>query len=108
MKTLRKIALTMLAVYFVAPIYAYQSQWEELNAKVVQLYQQGRYAEATKVAQQALKVAEKTFGPEHPKVATSLKDLGILYDSQGKYAEAEPLYKRALAIREKGPWARTS
>jgi len=52
------------------------------------------------VAKEALKVAENTFGPDHPRVATSLNNLGEVYGAQGRYAEAEPLYKRALAILE--------
>jgi len=46
-------------------------------------------------------VAEATFEPEHPNVATSLDNLAELYRAQSKYTEAEPLYQRALAIREK-------
>ena len=34
-------------------------------------------------------------------MATSLKNLAGLYDSQGKYAKAEPLYQGALAIYKK-------
>ncbi len=43
----------------------------------------------------------KALGPDHPDVATTLRNLAALYKAQGKYAEAEPLYKRALAIWEK-------
>jgi len=75
--------------------------WNKLNAKAGTLYQQGRYAEAAKVAQEALKVAEKTFGADHPNLATSLNNLALMYQAQGQYAAAEPLYQRALAIREK-------
>jgi tetratricopeptide (TPR) repeat protein len=46
-------------------------------------------------------VAEKSFGPEHPNIATSLNNLAELYRAQGQYEEAEPLYRRALAISEK-------
>ncbi|KPL16079.1 MAG: hypothetical protein AMJ92_13165, partial [candidate division Zixibacteria bacterium SM23_81] len=74
--------------------------WKELYSKIVTLHQQGRYGEAAKVAEEALTVAEKTFGPNHPYVATSLNNLAGLYQAQGKYSEAEPLYKRALAIEE--------
>ena len=45
----------------------------------------------------ALKEAEE-FGPEIPRLATSLNNLAGLYRSQGKYAEAEPLYQHSLAI----------
>ena len=51
--------------------------------------------------QAALRIWEKTLGPEHPYVAQSLINLAGLYDTQGKFAEAEPLYKQALAIVEK-------
>jgi tetratricopeptide (TPR) repeat protein len=43
----------------------------------------------------------RTSGPDHPDVATSLNNLALLYKTQGHYAKAEPLYKRSLAIREK-------
>jgi len=75
--------------------------WNELNSKCAMLYRQGRYPEATKVAEEALTIAEKTFGPDHPAVATSLNNLAALYTAQGKYSEAEFLHKRALAIDEK-------
>ena len=102
MKTLSKALLIVLLITsFSMAAHAQEELWEQLNSKVVKLYQQGRYAEAAKVAEEALTVAEKTFGPEHPDVATSLNNLAELYRAQGKYAEAEPLYKRSLAIREK-------
>jgi len=78
-----------------------QTRWEELNARFEDLYGQGKYAEATSVAQEALRVAEATFGPEHPGLARSLNNLAALYKEQGKYAEAEPLHQRALRMWEK-------
>ena len=44
-----------------------------LNAQVGKLYGQGKYLEATEIAKQSLALAERTFGPEHPSVGTSLK-----------------------------------
>jgi CHAT domain-containing protein/tetratricopeptide (TPR) repeat protein len=85
----------------VLPLAAQQGRWEELNEQVKTLYGQGKYAEALPLAQDALRLAEATYGPEHPNVATSLNNLAVLYDEQGKYAEAELLHRRALAIREK-------
>jgi len=41
------------------------------------------------------------LGLEHPKVASSLNNLALLYRNQGRYTEAEALYKRALAIAKK-------
>jgi len=72
-----------------------------LNADVKRLYREGKYAEATQIVIRLLANLEKTLGPEHPQVATSLNDLAELYRAQGRYSEAEPLYRRSLAIREK-------
>ena len=63
-------------------------------------YQQGKYLEAEGLFVTALDVAER-FGPEDPRLATSLNNLALLYKSQGRYEAAEPLHKRALAIKEK-------
>ena len=40
------------------------------------------------------------FGPDHPEVAVSLNNLGVLYSNMDRYAEVEPLYLRALTIYE--------
>jgi tetratricopeptide (TPR) repeat protein len=48
-----------------------------------------------------LAIRENALGPDHPDVATSLNNLGFLYDAQGQYAQGEPLYERSLAIDEK-------
>jgi CHAT domain-containing protein/tetratricopeptide (TPR) repeat protein len=73
----------------------------ELSRQVIELLNAGRYAEAIPLAQRALAIREKTLGPFHPDLATSLNDLAVLYYNQGRYGDAEPLYKRALSIREK-------
>ncbi len=91
----------LLAALLPSPAYAQEKMWKELNTKLRTLYQQGRYAEAAKVAKEALKVAEATFGPDHPDVGVSLNNLALMYKAQGKYAEAEPLYKRELVLYQK-------
>ncbi len=58
------------------------------------------YPEAEKQWSAALKEAEG-FGPQDPRLATTLNNLGEVYRAQAKYAEAEPLYMRAMAIYEK-------
>jgi tetratricopeptide (TPR) repeat protein len=86
---------------FVSTISAQEAHWEELNSRVLELYQQRKYAEALPIAQEALKEAEATFGANDPRFATSLNNLAELYSKEGKYAEAEPRFQRALEIREK-------
>ena len=72
-----------------------------LTQQVLQLYSQGKYPDATKLAEHTLSLAENTLGPEHSETLTSVSNLGFLYDVQGRFGEAEPLYKRALAGTEK-------
>jgi tetratricopeptide (TPR) repeat protein len=80
---------------------AQEALLEDLFSQVFELHGLGRYSEATDRAKEALKVAEDTFGQDHPNVAISLNNLAYLYDCQGEYAQSGPLYKRALAILEK-------
>ncbi len=74
--------------------------WESNNEAGREAYRQGNYAEAEKQWLVALQEAEK-FGPEDPRLATSLNNLVELYHDQGKYTVAELLYKRLLTISEK-------
>jgi CHAT domain-containing protein/Flp pilus assembly protein TadD len=78
-----------------------QDDWEALNREVESLYRSGQYGRAAEVAERALSLAEKTYGPNHPAVAISLNDLGALYREMGRHDQAEPLYVRALQMREK-------
>jgi tetratricopeptide (TPR) repeat protein len=49
----------------------------------------------------ALAIDEKSYGPDHPEVATDLNNLAGLLQATNRLAEAEPLIRRALAIDEK-------
>jgi tetratricopeptide (TPR) repeat protein len=40
------------------------------------------------------------LGPDHPGVALTLNNLGLLYLTQGKYAQSQSALERALAIRQ--------
>ena len=76
------------------------SPWESYNQAGSDAYEQGNYAEAEKQWSAALQEAGK-FGPEDPRLATSLNNQGELYRAQGKYSEAESFFQRWLAISEK-------
>ena len=49
----------------------------------------------------ALAIREKAYGASAPSVATTLTNLGSLYQSRKDFAAAKPLYQRALAICQK-------
>ena len=71
---------------------------ERLTDEAYKLYQQGKYAEAVPLIQQALAIRRRILGDDHPDTAISLNNLALLYSAQGRYGEAESLYKQALAI----------
>ena len=54
-----------------------------LNQQALRLRGQGRYAEAVPLYRQVLAMLEKTFGPEHPGVAETLKNLAELQREMG-------------------------
>ena len=95
------VVIMVLVLSFSSSVYAQEVLWEKLNGKAKTLFKQKRYPDALSVSEEALKVAEDTFGPDHPKVAISLNNIAELHIINGSYAEIEPLYKRALEISEK-------
>jgi CHAT domain-containing protein/Tfp pilus assembly protein PilF len=106
-RSLRRAAALIIFLAFSITISSATAQTQQsdelsaLNLQVEQLYQAGKYGEATDIAKRALGLAERLFGPDHADIGTALNNLALLYRRQGRYAEAEPLYKRALAIDEK-------
>jgi tetratricopeptide (TPR) repeat protein len=102
-KSRPRLAIVVLSALLAATTPAARGQntlWETHSRAGVEAYKAGRYPEAEKQFLAALEVAE-TFGPEDPRLATSLNNLAELYRAQGKLQEALPLYQRALAIWEK-------
>ena len=78
-----------------------EQSWEELTKKAIESNKAGKYEEAIKYTGQALKIAEETFGMQHPKTIASVFFLAKVYHSKSDYSKAEPLYKRALIVLEK-------
>jgi hypothetical protein len=74
--------------------------WETLNRKVVELFHAGQYDRSVVVAKDALGLAERSFGPDHQNVATSLSNLATLYRETKRPEEAGKLEARAKGIRE--------
>ncbi|CAN0326101.1 unnamed protein product, partial [Ectocarpus sp. 8 AP-2014] len=63
---------------------------------------QGKSKEAVPLLERSLAIRENSLGPEHPDVATSLKNLAVLLHNQVRaFNTAEPLYARCQAIQEK-------
>jgi tetratricopeptide (TPR) repeat protein len=60
-----------------------------------------RYNESEAIHKRALVIFEKTFGPEHYEVASTLHNLAAVLCARADLDQAEQLYLRALAIKEK-------
>jgi len=48
--------------------------------------------------ERALRIAEATYGPDHPAVATLLSNLAMVLKDLGQVDMARPLLERALGI----------
>ena len=72
-----------------------------LSTRVIELYNQGKHAEAIGLAERALVLAEHLHGSDHIDVGQWLNNLASLYEAQGRHLDAESLYRRALVIAEK-------
>ena len=72
-----------------------------LAVRAEEALRRGQFGEAETLHHQVLAIHERTLGPEHPTTATSMSNLGRVFDLQGKYADAENIYRRTLAVREK-------
>ena len=68
--------------------------------RVCDLRAQGDPAGARSCLERALAIQEQVLGPEHPKTAKSLSDLGALLQVQGDLAGVRSCLERALAIQE--------
>ena len=64
------------------------------------LQDQGDYAAAKPLYEQALAIGKAVLGERQPDTAASLNNLAGLLQDQGDYAAAKPLYEQALAIRK--------
>jgi len=64
------------------------------------LLRQGEHGEALQRLKQALDIRQKTLGPEHPEVASTLNALGIVSKEAGQYEEALAYYQKAIQISE--------
>jgi len=101
MALIKPIVVAALCLILAAVASAQETTWNALNRQILKLIKEQKHAEGVEVATKALAIAEKTFGPDHPDTALSLKALAFFYERQGKYTEAEPLYRRSLQIKEK-------
>jgi tetratricopeptide (TPR) repeat protein len=72
-----------------------------LNNQASSLESKGDFGGAEPLFREALAIAEKSLGPDHPDTAGALNNLATLLEAKGDYDGAEPLFRTALTICEK-------
>jgi CHAT domain-containing protein/tetratricopeptide (TPR) repeat protein len=72
-----------------------------LDAQLVPLYKQGKYAQAIPFVERQLKLEESRLGIEHRNTLTTVENLATLHKELGNYGEAERLYRRSLETHER-------
>ncbi len=71
-----------------------------LNTAAELSYAFEEFQETGHLLEQVLTIQEKLLGPEHPDLAQTLNNLGVLRHTQGRHAKAEAYYLWALEICE--------
>ena len=67
----------------------------------IRLYQSGNWFEAAGSFREALKIAVKELGGEHPSTLVNMNNLAVTLDNLGCFSEAETLHRRTFEIRQK-------
>jgi Tetratricopeptide repeat len=81
------IAASTIALLAAVPTVSFGQSLKEadvLKNKVIELYNAGKYTQAISIAEKVLSIREKTLGPNHPNVASSLNTLANLYLRQNR------------------------
>lgn len=98
---------TLIAAYICSagPAFAGAAEWEKFTQAGADAFRENRFGEAERQFQSSITEA-KTFGENDLRMATSLTNLGVLYNSRGQFDKAEPLFERAVHIKQKtlGPF----
>jgi tetratricopeptide (TPR) repeat protein len=64
-------------------------------------YIQQRLEDAKRLLENLMRLEEKTFGSEHPKIVITMQNLAVLYQDDSQYDEAKRLDDQILSIWEK-------
>jgi tetratricopeptide (TPR) repeat protein len=74
---------------------------EKARREADALFDQGRYAQAQPLYEQALAQFRRLLGEEHRDSARACNDLAINLEAQGRYPEAAEGHRKVLALRRK-------
>lgn len=101
MKLFTKITLaTLILVFFSSTAFGQKQLYNSLNKRMAILYKNGKIMEAVATAQEAVKVAESTFGKNHAFYTAALENLALLYVQEGSNEKAAELYEESFQVRK--------
>ncbi len=89
-----------------ATAFAQAPRWQADHDAGWKAYQEGRFEEAEK-SLRAAEAEARTFGPNDPRLATTLDHLAWVLCAEGKPAEAEPLARRCSKCGRR-PWGQST
>lgn len=92
----------LIAVLGAQAMYASDALWQTYFKSASQSDDAGRYAEACKLYEAALKEVE-SYGDADDRVIQTIKALADAYDSDGRFDLSEAMFKRLLNVFEKNP-----
>ena len=81
-------------------VFAQSNDLMTLQQRVFQANQSGRFQEALRLSEQALALAERSFGPRSPAVAQAHLSIAVQLQSLGNLPAAEEHYRKGLATQE--------
>ena len=97
----RRILVVILLGASLFAVPAQGASWQQLHERVAELSRQRQYPQMLTAALEALRIAEATFGINHPATAVSTYDVASAYDALEQTQQAETFYRRALTLEEK-------
>jgi hypothetical protein len=77
------------------------AEWERDNREVARLVQENQLEEALHQGTDLVLYTRKYYGKQHPRMATSLNNLGLIYLLREDHDRAESCFLNALEISEK-------
>ena len=101
MKSLTKVLLALMVLtFFSGSAFGQQALYKSLNKRMAILYKSGKTKQAIATAEEAMKVAEETFGKNHAYYYATLENLALLHVAEGNNKEAASLYEESFSVRE--------
>lgn len=101
MKLMPGICTAVLLIVATVVTASHADEVDDLNAQVSELTREGRYPEASSVAQTAAERARKIHGEESTAYARAISWQAYLLQARGKPDQAEPLFEKSLGIYQR-------